>query len=277
VEDKGFEFSLNSKNIWNNKFRWTTNFNISYQKNTIKKLPVDGELVSAYNDIAPTHIMKVGESVGTFWGVKYLGVNEQTGDAMFDDINKDGVIDFNDAQIIGKARPDYYGGLTNNFKYGNFDFLIACQFSIGNEVYNLIRPVYENLGYSNDGGLDQVFANNSTHSLDRWRKPGDKTDVPRFAFVEKNYFENSSMFVENASFFRFRTVNLGYTFNKQKLHNIASLRLYAQVQNLFVFTNYSGFDPEVSSTGGSNDRTAGVDYAAYPQPRVFTFGLTASF
>lgn len=277
VQDKGWEFSVNSKNIWTKKFRWTTSFNISYQKNTIKKLPVDGELLSAYNDIAPTHIMKTGESVGTFWGVKYLGVNPDNGDALFDDINKDGVIDFNDAQIIGKARPDFYGGLTNNFRYGNFDFLLACQFSMGNDVYNLIRPVYENLGYSNDGGLDQVFANNGTSVLKRWRNPGDKTGVPRFAFVEKNYFENSSMFVENASFFRIRTVNLGYTFNKQKIHFINSLRLYAQVQNLFVLTNYSGFDPEVSSTGGNNDRAAGVDYAAYPQPRVFTFGLNLNF
>ena len=277
VQDKGWEFSLTSKNIWTKKFRWSTSFNISYQKNTIKKLPVDGELLSAYNDIAPTHIMKVGESVGTFWGVKYTGVNTENGDAEFDDINKDGVIDFNDAQIIGKARPDFYGGLTNNFKYGNLDFMIACQFSTGNDVYNLIRPVYENLGFSNDGGLDQVFANNGTNVLHRWRKPGDKTDVPRFAFVEKNYFENSSMFVEDASFFRIRTVNLGYTFNKQKIHFINSLRLYAQVQNLLVLTNYSGFDPEVSSTGGNNDRTAGVDYAAYPQPRVFTFGLNLSF
>lgn len=277
VQDKGFEFSLNSKNIWNKKFRWMTSFNISYQKNTIKKLPVDGELVSAYNDIAPTHILKTGQPVGTFWGVKYLGVDPATGDAKFQDINNDGVIDFNDAQIIGKARPDYYGGLTNNFKYGNFDLTIACQFSIGNDVYNLIRPVYENLGYSNDGGLDQVFANNSTSVLKRWQKPGDKTSVPRFSFVEKNYFENSSMYVEDASFFRIRTVNLGYTLSKKQVRYFNSLRFYAQVQNLYVFTKYSGFDPEVSSTGGSNDRTAGVDYAAYPQPRVMTLGLTASF
>jgi TonB-dependent starch-binding outer membrane protein SusC len=277
VQDKGWEFSVTSKNVWNKKFRWTTSFNISYQKNTIKNLPIDGELLSAYNDIAPTHIMKIGESAGTFWGVKYLGVNAQNGDAKFDDINKDGVIDFNDAQIIGKARPDFYGGLTNNFKYGALDLMIACQFSTGNDVYNLIRPVYENLGYSNDGGLDQVFANNSTNSLKRWQKPGDNTSVPRFSFVEKNYFENSSMFVENASFFRVRTLNIGYSFTKQKIKFINTLRLYAQVQNLLVLTNYSGFDPEVSSTGGNNDRTAGVDYAAYPQPRVFTFGFNLSF
>ncbi|ULQ55383.1 TonB-dependent receptor [Flavihumibacter rivuli] len=277
VQDKGWEFNVTSKNIWKKNFRWTTNFNISYQKNTIKKLPVDGELLSAYNDLAPTHIMKIGEAVGTFWGVKYLGVDEQTGDAQFEDINKDGVIDFNDAQIIGKARPDFYGGLTNNLRFGNWDFMLACTFSIGNDVYNLIRPVYENLGYSNDGGLDQVFANNSTNVLKRWRQPGDRTDVPRASFVEKNYFENSSMYLEDASFFRFRTLNLGYTFNRSNKKFISSLRLYGQVQNLAVITNYKGFDPEVSSTGGNNDRTAGVDYAAYPQPRVITFGLNVGF
>jgi hypothetical protein len=151
--------------------------------------------------------------------------------------------------------------------------MIATQFSVGNKVYNLIRPVWENLGYGNDGGLDQVYANNSVNSLNRWQKPGDITDVPRPSFITKNYIENSSMFVEDASFFRIRTVNIGYTFSKKALKFLTGLRVYAQVQNLLVFTKYKGFDPEVSSNGGNIDRTAGVDYAAYPPARTFTFGF----
>ncbi len=273
VEDKGFEFNVTTRNINTANFRWSTNFNITYQKNTLLKTPIDNQLLSAFNDLNPTHILKVGQPVGSFWGVKFTGVNPQTGDATFEDLDKNGVIDADDAQILGKARPDFYGGLTNNLRYKNIDLMIATQFSVGNKVYNLIRPVWENLGYSNGGGLGQVYANNSVNSLNRWQKAGDITDVPRPSFITKNYIENSSMFVEDASFFRIRTVNIGYTFSKKTLKFLTGLRVYAQVQNLLVFTKYKGFDPEVSSNGGNIDRTAGVDYAAYPPARTFTFGF----
>ena len=273
VEDKGFEFNVTTRNINTANFRWSTNFNITFQKNTLLKTPVNNQLLSAYVDLNPTHILQIGQPVGSFWGVKFTGVNAQTGDATFEDLDKNGVVDTDDAQVLGKARPDYYGGLTNNLRYKNIDLMIATQFSVGNKVYNLIRPVWENLGYSNDGGLDQVYANNSVNSLNRWQKPGDITDVPRPSFITKNYIENSSMFVEDASFFRIRTVNIGYTFSKKTLKFLTGLRVYAQVQNLLVFTRYKGFDPEVSSNGGNIDRTAGVDYAAYPPARTFTFGF----
>ncbi|MEN9570287.1 MAG: hypothetical protein RL172_1518 [Bacteroidota bacterium] len=277
VEDKGFEFNITSRNINSKSFRWTTNFNITFQKNTLLKTPVDNQLLSAYNDINPTHILKVGETVGSFWGIKFNGVDPQTGDATFEDLNKDGMIDDNDATILGHARPDWYGGLTNNFKYKGFDLMIATQFSVGNKVYNLIRPVWQNLGYSNDGGLDQVYANNGSLVLKRWQNPGDVTDIPRPSFVTKNYIENSSMFVEDASFFRVRTIQLGYSFTKKSVKFLNNLQVYAQVQNALLFTKYKGFDPEVSSNGGNIDRTAGVDYAAYPPARTFTFGVNMNF
>ena len=277
VEDKGFEFNVTSRNINTKQFKWTTNFNITFQKNTLLKTPVDNQLLNAFIDLNPTHILKVGETVGSFWGIKFNGVDPQTGDAIFEDLNKDGTIDDNDAQILGHARPDYFGGLTNNFRYGNFDLMIATQFSVGNKVYNLIRPVWQTLGYSNDGGLDQVYANNGITALNTWKKPGDITDIPRASFVNKNYIENSSMFVEDASFFRVRTINIGYTFSKKTLKFLNGLHIYAQVQNALLFTKYKGFDPEVSSNGGNIDRTAGVDYAAYPPARTFTFGFNLNF
>ncbi len=277
VQDKGWEVNITSRNISNKDFRWTTNFNITYQKNTLLKTPVNNQLLSAFNDLSPTHILQIGQPVGTFWGIKYEGVNKQTGDPIYQDLNKDGVIDASDAQVLGHARADYFGGFNNNIKYKNLELMIATQFSIGNKVYNLIRPVYENLGYSNNGGLTQVYANNSLNSLNRWQKPGDVTDVPRFSYVNKNYIENSSMFLENASFFRIRTVNLSYTFNKKMIKFVNNVQVYAQVQNLLVVTKYKGFDPEVSSNGGNQDRTAGVDYAAYPPARTFTLGFNLSF
>ncbi|MHA4807540.1 SusC/RagA family TonB-linked outer membrane protein [Flavitalea flava] len=282
IENKGVELSLTAYPVKTKDFTWSMNFNISYLKNTIKSLYTDGELLSAYTDLFPTHILKVGQSEGSFWGIKYQGVDPGTGNPKFEDLNKDGVIDDKDEQILGKATPDYFGGWTNDFKYKHWDLSVATQFSIGNKVYNLIRTTYQTLGWSNGGwgannDLYQVYANNATIVNKRWEKPGDKTDIPRASLIFPNYMQNSSQFVENASFFRIRTLNIGYTFKPHKQGIYNSLRLYLQAQNLWVTTKYYGFDPEVSSNGGSSPTTAGVDYAAYPQARTFTFGVNFNF
>ncbi|HLK29793.1 MAG TPA: TonB-dependent receptor [Puia sp.] len=272
IENKGVEFSLNAYPVRNKTFSWTISFNISYIKDKILSLYTDNEQLFAYNDLFPTHILKVGQAVGTFIGYKYNGVDPQTGDPLFGD----------SLQPLGKATPDYFGGLTNDFKYKNWDLSISTQFSIGNKVYNLIRTTYQTLGNS-PGGWDannvlyQVYANNATIVNKRWEKPGDKTDIPRASLIFENYNQQSSQFIENASFFRIRTVNLGYTFKPKHPGVYNSMRLYVQAQNLWVLTKYYGFDPEVSSNGGSNPETAGVDYAAYPQARTFTFGVNFNF
>jgi TonB-linked SusC/RagA family outer membrane protein len=273
IENQGIEFSLMAYPVKQQNFSWSINFNVSYLKDKIKSLYSDNELLFAYSDLFPTHILKVGESVGSFWGYKYLGVDPETGDPQFSD----------DEQVIGKATPDYFGGLTNDFKYKNWDLSIATQFSVGNKVYNLIRTTYQTLGWSDNGwdednNLLQVYADNATIVNKRWKNPGDKTDIPRASLIFENYNQESSQFVEDASFFRVRTVNLGYTFRPKqpgKIYN--SLRCYLQAQNLFVITGYYGYDPEVSSNGGSNPETAGVDYAAYPQARTITFGVNFNF
>jgi TonB-dependent starch-binding outer membrane protein SusC len=132
------------------------------------------------------------------------------------------------------------------------------------------------LGYSNDDvTLNSVYANNATTVRERWKKPGDVTDIPRASFINANFYEGSSQFVEDGSFLRIQNVNLGHTFKNAKFFN--SVRAYVEVQNLFVFSNYKGFDPEVSSTGGSNEFTAGIDYGAYPQARTFLLGFNFNF
>lgn len=282
IQNTGFEFSLNAYPIKNKNFTWSISFNTSYLKNKILSLYKDGEQLSAYADLFPTHVLKVGESVGSFIGVEYLGVDQQTGDPIFNDLNKDGVIDESDEKVLGKATPDWYGGITNDFKYKNWDASIVTQFSFGNKVYNLIRSTYQTLGWSDEGWdenyvLYQVYANNATIANNRWQNPGDKTDIPRASLVFQNYLQNSSQFIEDASFFRFRTVSIGYTLKPKTKKAFSSLRFFAQVQNLAVITKYYGFDPEVSSNGGDNPQTAGVDYAAYPQARTMTFGLNFNF
>ena len=272
IENKGLEFSLNATPVKSRQFGWTISFNISYIKDKILSLYSDNELLSAFTDLFPTHILKVGEAEGSFYGYKYLGVDPQTGNPNYS----------SDEQVLGKATPNFFGGLTNDFKYKHWDLSVSTQFSLGNKVYNLIRTTYQTLGWS-DGGWDdnnilyQVYANNAKIVNKRWEKPGDKTDIPRASLVFPNYVQNSSQFLENASFFRIRTVNLGYTIRPKHPVAFNSLRLYLQAQNLWVWTKYYGFDPEVSSNGGSNPETAGVDYAAYPQARTFTFGVNFNF
>ncbi len=276
IENTGFELSVNARVMDRGGFQWNIGFNFTTVKNEIKSLTNDGILVSAYSDLAPTHILKIGEPVSSFWGVKYLGVDPATGDPIYQDLDEDGDVDSDDSQIIGKAFPDAFGGLTNTFKYKRFDLSIFARYSFGNDVYNLIRPIYESLGYSNDDiTLNSVYSNNATTVRDRWKQPGDKTDYPRASFINANFYENSSQFVEDGSFVRIQNVNLGYTIAGKKIFN--SVRAYFEIQNLYVFSKYKGFDPEVSSTGGANEFTAGIDYGAYPQARTILIGFNFNF
>lgn len=275
VQNVGLEFNINASLAKKEKFTWDVNFNATWIHNEIKSLNSDGVYLNAYDDLEATHILQIGHPVGSFLGLKYLGVDPETGDVQFEDFNEDGNIDYDDAQIIGKAMPDLYGGLTNVFKWKNLDFSIFSRFSLGNQVYNLIRGTTENLGWSNDGGLSSIYANNTLNVRDRWKKPGDEAEYGRASFINLNLGLNSSQMVENASFFRIQNINAGYSLPSPK--KFSSVRIYAEVQNLWILTSYKGFDPEVSSNGGLADRTAGVDYGAYPSARTFLMGLSLKF
>jgi len=275
VQNIGLEFNINASLAKKEKFTWDVNFNATWIYNEIKSLNSDGVYLNAYDDLEATHILQIGHPVGSFLGLKYLGVDPETGDVQFEDFNEDGNIDYDDAQIIGKAMPDLYGGLTNVFKWKNLDFSIFSRFSLGNQVYNLIRGTTENLGWSNDGGLSSIYANNTLNVRDRWKKPGDEAEYGRASFINLNLGLNSSQMVENASFFRIQNINAGYSLPSPG--KFSSVRIYAEVQNLWILTSYKGFDPEVSSNGGLADRTAGVDYGAYPSARTFLMGLSLKF
>ena len=289
VQNTGLEFQLYGTPINTGKFRMNVNFNATYLKNKIVSLSKfgDGELLSIYSDVSATHVSKVGQPVGSFWGIKATGVDPQTGDMTYEDANKDGKIDLDDGQIIGKATPDVFGGLNFNFVLKNVDLSIANQFSYGNQVYNFNRYFFGNTGWS-DGGwaeneqtkvleLNQIFANPTTEVNKRWQKPGDVTTVPRASLIKQTYKETNSALLENGSFWRIRTLNLGYTLRPKTAKWYNQMRFFVQVQNPFVFTKYSWFDPEVSTTGGGEPRTAGADYATYPQARTYSVGVNATF
>ncbi|MGB3075945.1 MAG: TonB-dependent receptor [Chitinophagales bacterium] len=281
VLNNGWELSFNATPV-RGTVTWDIGFNISYLHNEVLELTSDSLLLYAYNDLAPSHILAVGQSQGSFWGINYLGVDPETGDPMYEDLNGDGSIDDNDATIIGKALPDYYGGINTSLRWKNWGFDLNATYSIGNEVYNLIRGEYLSLGYGAEGwdaenNLYLVYSNNPEYADERWMTAGDQSDIPRASLINSNNLQNSTQNLENGSYLRLSDITLSYLIRPKNPTYINSLRLYVEMQNAFTFTKYSGFDPEVSSTGGADINTTGVDYAAYPKARTFLLGLNLSF
>ena len=270
IQNKGFEFEISSQNLVG-EFKWNTSFNMSFNRNKVISLP-GGEL---YGGIGNLNIAREGLPLGTFYGWKMSGVNPQTG--LIDYVKKDGTLgaptDPNDRVIIGNPNPDFFGGITNTFQYKNFDLSIMGQFSYGNDVFN----------YNLASGLDgsNKSSNGFIDWTRRWRNPGDITDVPRPTPGSLDNTAISDRFVEDGSFFRLRNITLGYTLDAKTLQKlkVKSLRVYATVQNAFVFTKYRGYDPEVASNqGGANQGLIyGYDYGSYPQPRIFTAGVNLTF
>lgn len=282
IQTNGFELSAQTYIIDTKDFDWSFGLNVSWIHSEVKDLSTDSILLGAYTDLTATHILAEGQAYGSFWGVPYEGVDPETGDPIYTDTNGDGEIDDSDAQILGKAIPDWFGGWNTSLRYKKWDAQIAATFTWGNDVYNMIRSTYQTGGWSDYGWdeeffLYQVYANNTHVIDDRWQAPGDETDIPRASLFNYNFYQNSGQAIEDGSHMRIREISIGYTIKPTNAKFYESLRLYAQVQNAFVFTNYTGFDPEVSSTGGDNPQTAGVDYAAYPQARTIMFGFNFGF
>jgi hypothetical protein len=173
--------------------------------------------------------------------------------------------------VWGTAMPTFFGGLDNTFKYKQFDLGVFVQFSGGNYIYNGTKA----------GLRDQRAWNNHTDLLNRWQKAGDVTNIPRLVFgdnISNGSANPISENVEKGDFLRMRNISLGYTFKKGLLEKakISSARLYAQVQNAFLITGYTGADPEISTNRGSNI-APGVDRNSTPQARTYTVGLSVNF
>jgi TonB-linked SusC/RagA family outer membrane protein len=282
VRNKGLELGVNSTNVQSESFHWTTNFNISFNKNKIEKLASDISQGASGRNIS---ILKKGYAVNSFQLYKQLYVDPQTGNAVYDDVNKDGLITSADRQIVGNALPKYTGGLNNNLTYKAFDFSFFFYFQQGNKIMNM------NDFFMVHGGT-QANIGFLPRQLDRWQKPGDITDIPRLTTYSGNPTQNggaannyggnvaslSSRYLEDGSFIRLKTLTLGYSIPPSaiKKTGTSKLRIYAQATNLLTFTKYGGLDPEVSSQS-NNQNTAGYDWATVPQPRTIQVGANLTF
>jgi hypothetical protein len=238
---------------------------------------------NAYNDSYDqlTPVFNNGVFTGyTFNGQPYSGnihhmysngVLLKGGDAIFENVQKDSVINANDQKILGNAQPDFYAGLMNTFNYKQFSFSFSVNTSFGGQIYNGTRQILDDYGTTHIIPEPYVI-------LNAWTKQGDVTDVPEISRRKKtgNFPGTQSRFLENASFIRLSYTKFTYALPAKIASKIymKNVSVYAYGSNLITWTNYTGFDPEFSS---SNALTLNYDSGRYPRRREFGIGLNANF
>jgi len=274
MENKGLELTLNTINFKREDFTWNTNFNISFNKSNINSLAympnIDRVGIEGMGDLVR---FSAGQPIGAFYGYQMEGVDPQTGNIIYADIDGDGVkntglngdiFDVGDRTFIGDPNPDFTFGFNNNFTYKNWYMDVLFTGSYGNDIYNASRFELE---------LMNDFKNQSTVVLDRWTTAGQITNVPRAN--SSSAMAISDRFIEDGSFIKLKAATLGYNFNNP-FKGLSKLNLYVTGQNLVTWTDYTGFDPEVNAFSTTNG-VLGIDYGTYPQVRTVIFGLKANF
>lgn len=284
MSNKGMEFVVNSYNL-TGAFTWNTSANLSFNKNKVLELGPTGDPILTGSGIGETNITMIGQPIGSFYGYKQLGVfkdeadlhtnphdkTTRPGDVKYADINGDGIIDAKDRTVIGNNQPDFIYGMTNTFSYKNIDLSVSIQGTQGGKILNLSRRFFDNL----EGG-----GNNLSIILDRWRSPqnpGNGIEPRANARTTGNNNAVSSRWVEDGSYLRIQNVSLGYKLPKSVTDRIRlqQVRIYASVQNLYTWSKYLNFNPEVSNYEGA--LTGGVDYGSYPLARTMTLGINIGF
>ncbi|MFV8465511.1 SusC/RagA family TonB-linked outer membrane protein [Flavobacterium sp. LB1P62] len=280
VENKGIELYLSIKPVVTDNFTWESAFTFAKNKNKVvalneglTEIPLGGAGLPGFDN---TIFLEVGQPIGLFRGIKYAGVwktAEATQAALygafpgapkFVDQNSDNIIDDSDIVNIGNAQPDFTYGWNNSFTYKNFDLNVFMQGVEGNDIYNLSRVRTDITTSDSDA--------TSTAILNRWSTQNENTDVPSFTGSKQFPRQQTSRWIEDGSYLRIKNISLGYYLPKQLINKlkISSFKIYATGTNLFTITNYSGFDPEAST---SVDTRGGIDLATYPTQKILTLGL----
>ena len=284
IRNRGLELSLTLVGYQTPDFTWTTNIIAAYNDNEVLELFDDQPL-----DVGFASRVEVGQPLGAFYGWMTDGIFQNQaevdagptpaglsvgpGDFRFVDLNNDGIINDDDRQIIGQALPKWTGGIGNDFFYKGVDLNFFFQFSLGNEIYN------NNLAFAE--GLNSVFAPTVRSFEGAWREEGDGDDFPRIGGgdISSNNRRDSDRFIEDGSFVRLKTAQLGYTFDDETLGGFGGfqkLRIYVQGTNLLTFTDYSWYDPEVN-TFGASATSLGTDFLTYPVARTVQLGVNLGF
>lgn len=302
VRNDGLELTLNTINIKTKDFTWSTDFNIAFNKNKVLELAENqlALLTAPYFDqnynSQMSYIAKVGLPMGMMYGYIYEGTykyddfnksgssytlktgiphfstetNTQPGMPKYKDLNGDGIINSSDRTIIGRGLPIHTGGFTNTFGYKGFDLGVFFQWSWGNDILNANRLFFES---SNN---KQRELNQYASYAGRWTADNPDSDIPAATTSASNRVI-SSRIVEDGSFLRLKTITFGYTFPKKWISKVrlSNARVYVAGENLWTWTNYSGYDPEVSIRNSA--LTPGLDFSSYPRSYSLSFGVSLGF
>jgi TonB-dependent starch-binding outer membrane protein SusC len=282
VRNRGIEISLNSRNLNKGKLRWETDFNISFNKNTVINLGNRTRIISGENS---SSITVVDQPMGMFYGYKKAGGfftsaddlakyprnSVQTiGSIRFEDINADGKIDGNDQTVIGTPYADFTWGMTNRVNYGDLDFSILVNGSQGGQVFDF----YKRFAYNQEGVFN--LHNDVLGAYKDVNNQGNgNVQSTGSALAGDSFSRNSSdAWVQDASYMMVRNVTLGYNFKPKKY--IKGLRLYVSGQNLLTVSPYKGGFPEVGFNG-TNSLAPGINYGSYPIAATYTVGINCKF
>ncbi|MFA9370164.1 MAG: SusC/RagA family TonB-linked outer membrane protein [Labilibaculum antarcticum] len=322
LENKGIELTLNTVNIDKGDFLWRSNFVFSINRNKVLSLNTETGILNRNiqqgSDNTIVTRTAVGKSIGQYYGYKVIGRFENAtdfyyknsngevvptalpegmdigensvwiGDYVFEDVNKDGVINELDRDYIGNPEADFTFGIGNSFSYKGFDLNVFLSGSYGNEVVNYQRRWLENprgntnllksaLGYAQ---LSLVDANGPNDYRNVQIVGGD-SNMPRIGASSASSTSNyrySNKFVEDGSYLRIQSISFGYNLPRKLVSRlgIQNLKVYTNLQNVYTFTKYSGYDPEIGSTN-QDALLTGIDNARYPSPRIYTFGVNVTF
>lgn len=286
VKNSGIEFSLSGNLISSSRFSWTSAFNMSFQKNLVENIGDLKNIFSATNaggGLSPQPEFNIvpGQSLGSYWGLKYLGTwkpteaaeaakfNAKPGDSRYEDLDGDHTITGSDFQIIGNGLPKYSLGWNNTFTYRNISLNVFFQSLLG----------FDKQDYSYGRTLSANSESRQATNVaikDRYI-PGvnETSDIPAFSTTNKDYFQ-STRFLEKGSFIRLKNINLSYDFPKGMIPNVG-LKVFVGATNLFTITKYKGFDPESSNAGTGSDITQSIDNGSYPNSRTFIAGAAFKF
>lgn len=293
IVTKGIELTLNTRNIVTENFNWDTTIIFSKYNNELTRFQGQGKslLGKVQFDLYNVTRTTEGQPVGQFYGYVTDGLFKNAaelaagpiqeagtgvGDIRFKDLNGDGKIDSKDQTAIGDAIPDFTYAITNNLRYKNFNFSVSLTGSQGNKIYNFTRHYIDGI-YP---GFGDRFGNVSTQAMQAF-EPGvnENTDVPRITLNDPNGNGRiSNRFVEDGSYLRIQNVSLSYDLPNKIFDNsiISKVRLYANVQNLYTFTKYTGFDPALGNLD-QHITLSGIDLGRYPVPRITSIGVNLEF
>lgn len=298
VRNKGFEFSANYRGSIKNKFNYYVGANISTEKNEVRKITAgghdmtisgysahgqggrginmfqEGHTMSYFNLIETDGIFRSAEEIENYKTTdgKLIQPGAQVGDIRYKDWNGDGVINSDDQHDVGNPFPDFTFGLRLGGDWNNFDFNLFFDGMVGNKIYNYPRYRLESGNFN---------GNYSTTLANSWRPDNQNTDLPRFTTeTSDNKWAYTDRWLENGSYMRLKTLDIGYTLPKQflKKFKLGNVRIYTSMENLFTLTKYSGYTPDLGESGVDigttyNVFSRGIDQGRYPLPRTISFGI----